>query len=166
MKSTERLVHAFITSKLDINNALLFGLPDTSLQKLQRVQNAAARLVSRIPKRSHITPVLMQLHWLPVSYRIMYKILLTVHKAIFGIAPSYIMDMLELKKSSRSLRSSDQKFLLVIPKSFSVTYGDRSFRHCAPVLWNKLPSEVRATDTLYSFKRQLKSYLYKLAFES
>ena len=165
-KSTERLVHAFITSKLDINNALLYGLPDYSLQKLQRIQNAAARMISRLPKRCHITPVLVQLHWLPVSHRIKYKILLTVHKALFGKAPLYILDLLEIKRNTRSLRSSDHHMSLVIPKSNSVTYGDRCFRYAAPLLWNRLPTALRCTDNLNSFKRQLKTFLFSDAYES
>ena len=70
----ERLVHAFILSKLDSYNSILYGLPATELNKLQRVQNAAARLISRTRKSHHITPILQQLHWLPVKDRISFKL--------------------------------------------------------------------------------------------
>ena len=74
--TTERLVHAFISSKLDSCNSLLFGLPDTEISKLQRVQNSATRLVTRVKGRAHMKPILRQLHWLPVRQRITFKVLL------------------------------------------------------------------------------------------
>ena len=77
-RSTEKLMHAFITSRLDSCNSLLVGLPDNDVQKLQRLQNASARLVTRSKRNEHITPVLKHLHWLPVSCRIQYKLLLLV----------------------------------------------------------------------------------------
>ena len=122
-------------------------------------------MVVRLPKRCHISPVLVQLHWLPVSFRIKYKILLIVHKALHDKAPVYIKDMLRLKNNpNRSLRSND-KCLLVIPKTVLVTYGDRSFRSAAPYLWNQLPLDVRCIDNIDSFKCSLKTHLFKLAFE-
>ena len=140
--STERLIHAFITAKLDCFNSLYYGSPTCMLQRLQRVQNAAARLVTRSSKYSQITPILSDLHWLPVSYRITVKILLMTFKAINGTAPTYIQDMVKLKcNSSRSMRSND-KTLLVTPKVRTETWGARSFYYAAPFLWNQLPTDL------------------------
>ena len=96
VQSTQTLVHAFVSSNLDYCNSLLYGIPDYLLNKLQRVQNAAARLVMCVLKYDHITGVLCQLHWLPVRFRIYYKILLLTFKALQGDAPSYICNMLDM----------------------------------------------------------------------
>ncbi len=88
-ETAEMLVHAFITTRLDYCNALYSGLSTTSIQKLQCIQNNAARVLTGIGKRNHITPVLRDLHWLPVKFRIQYKIALLTHKALNGKAPEY-----------------------------------------------------------------------------
>ena len=164
-KSTEVLIHAFVSSKLDINNCLLYGLPDSLLQRLQVVQNTAARLVVRIPKHSHITSTLIDLHWLPIAQRIKLKILMMVFKALNCLAPDYITNMLEYKqKSSHALRSDDLK-LLSVPRSNSVTYGDRNFRNAAPILWNLLPVSMRNCQNVDRFKKQLKTYLFHDAYD-
>jgi len=153
-----------VTSKLDFNNCLLYGLPDCLILKLQRIQNAAARMVLRLPKHCHITPVLIQLHWLPITYRIDYKVLLMVYKALNNLAPEYIRDMLKYKPvTAHSLRSNDQK-LLMVPRSHTVTYGDRNFRTYAPKLWNVLPFDIRNCDNVDKFKQLLKTVLFNRAF--
>ena len=99
------------------------------------VQNAAARLVSGTKKYDHITPVLNELHWLPVGFRIKYKIILLTYKALHGMAPSYICDMLQLYHPELNLRSAN-KFLLSVPRTRLVTGADRSLSVIAPKLWN------------------------------
>ena len=95
-KTAETLVHAFITSRLDSGNALLFGLPDSLLGRLQSIQNTAARIVTRTGKYKHIKPVLERLHWLPVKSRVDYKIILLTFKALHGLAPVYPSNLLTL----------------------------------------------------------------------
>ena len=109
----ERLIHTFVSSKLDLYNSILYGLPVTELNKLQRVQSAAARLISRTPKSHHITPVLQQLHWLPYRDRISFKLLLLTFKALHGLAPIYISELIKLYNPSRSLRSSTLNYLFL-----------------------------------------------------
>ena len=107
-KVMKSLVHAFVTSRLDYCNSLLYGLPSSQLAKVQRVQNAAARVVCRLPKFCRITPVLQELHWLPIKFRIQFKILVITFKAIHGMAPDYICNLISIKKKSRyNLRSED-----------------------------------------------------------
>ena len=162
-ESAKIVVHAFITSKLDSCNSLLYGLPQHLLRRLQSVQNAAARIVTRTRKFDHITPVFKKVHWLPVRYRIIYKILLLVYKALHGAAPSYIKDLISYHTSQRLLRSSSQH-LLARPKANLKTYGERAFAMAAPRLWNTIPLELRTSASIDIFKKHLKTYLFKQAF--
>ena len=100
------IVQAIIMSRLDYCNGLLYGTPAVHLGKLQRLQNAAARLVCTVSRYDHITPSLISLHWLPVTHRIEFKIAMLVHKCIYGVAPQYLLDLIKIKVSSRyQLRS-------------------------------------------------------------
>ena len=89
-QATESLIHAFIFSHIDYCNGLLNGVSKHLINKLQRIQNMVARLVYKLPKFSHVTPLLIDLHWLPVEYHVRYKILLFTYKAIHQLAPHYI----------------------------------------------------------------------------
>ena len=109
----EIVLHAFVTSRIDYCNGLLYGLPNCEITKLQRVQNAAARLLTSSRKFDHITPVLKELYWLPVRYRIHFKILLLTFKALNGMAPAYISDLINVRKHTHySLRSNSGTILL------------------------------------------------------
>ncbi len=142
--TTETLIHAFVTSHVDYCNALLAGIPQYQVQRIQRVLNAAARLIHPCPRFSHITPVLRSLHWLPVKFRVEFKIALLVYKALNNIAPIYISEMLIPKQSSdRWTLRSDGQGLLHIPKTNCKTLGDRAFAYAAPHLWNSLPLDIR-----------------------
>ena len=160
------LIHAFITCRLDNGNALLYRLPKYQIQRLQSVQNCTTHLVKCYHKFSHTSPLLPELHWLPAEHRIVFKILLLVFKSLNNLVPSYISDLLTPYIPSRSLRSSSQS-LLVVPRSFQKSYGDRALAVAAPRLWNALPIHMRQPGfSLATFKNCLKTYLFKKAFFS
>ena len=120
-KSMERLIHAFVSSRIDYCNSLLYGLPANDITKLQRVQNSADRLLTRSKKYDHITPILRELHWLPIQQRLKYKIALFTFKALHGMAPEYITELLSEYRSIRSLLSALQR-LLRHPTSVNTSY--------------------------------------------
>jgi hypothetical protein len=157
--SLERLIHAFVTSKLDYGNALLLGYPATLLQRLQRVQNSAARILSGCHRHEHVTPILHKLHWLPVTQRIKYKVAVLVFKAKHGIGPSYLQELIKPYKPRRSLRSADQE-LLCVPSTKSSRVAQKAFCVAGPTLWNSLPLDMRQLDNLVTFKGKLKTYLF------
>ena len=162
-EATEKVIHAFISSRLDSGNSLLCGLPDTLIKKLQRVQNTAARILTGTRKFDHISPVLKSLHWLEVSKRVQFKILTLTHKCLHGEAPHYLQELITVRTPSRAgLRSAD-KDLLSVPSSRNKTMGDRAFAVAAPTLWNKLPLSLRRIDCLDTFKSILKTHLFDRA---
>ena len=158
-------VNAFVTSRLDYCNILLYGLPATQLNKLQRVQNAAARLICNISRSDHISPILFELHWLPIKYRINFKILLITYKALHGLAPNYITELITVKPLFHyNLRSDGELFLQRPTIKSSATLGDRSFALAAPTLWNELPTEICHANSILTFKKLLKTFLFIKAF--
>ena len=115
--TTEKLVHALISSRLDFCNSILYLLPNTQLVRLQKLQNTAARIVTLSSRRTHITPILKTLHWLPECDRIIFKMLLLVFHSLYDSAPSYNIKLIVKYKPTRHLRSSQS--LLVVPKTRS-----------------------------------------------
>ena len=163
-ETSEILVHAFISSKLDNCNSLLYGLPQHLLNRLRAIQNTAPRIVTLSKRFDHITPIMFKLHWLPLNYRIHFKILLLVYKCLNGLAPIYLSELLRLE-IVHDYSVLVLRIFLAVPRSRLKTYGDRAFSVVAPKLWNRLPPELRGVTSVDQFKAHLKTYLFKLAYE-
>ena len=149
-----------VISRIDYCNALLSGIQQDTMAKLQ---NHAARIVTRNKWHEHITPVLEHLHCLPVKFRIDFKILLMVFKALNGLAPEYVSELLGIYEPTNTLRSGDNG-LLVEPKTRLTKRGDRAFSNYAPRLRNQLPSHIKAPPSVQTFKKNLKTHLFRKAF--
>ena len=157
---TKTAVHAYVTSKLDGNNALLAGAPSVLTSQIQRVQNSAAKVVTRSKKHDHVTPLLANLHWLPIKDRIIFKILLLTFKALHDKGPIYLKELLQLHMPPRMLRSATDPLMLNIPKSKLKYYGDKAYNVIAPREWNKLPPNVRSCKSVTQFKTSLKTHFF------
>ena len=166
MDACQTLVFGLVTSHLDYANALYLGLPDCDLAKLQHVQNAAAKLVLNKSKYDSATEALKELHWLPIKFRIIHKLLTLCHKALKGNAPKYLQDLLQKHQPGREgLRSSnDLATKFKVHRTKCKTFADGSFSVAGPRLWNNLPHNIRCIDNLDSFKSKLKTHLFNEAF--
>ena len=160
VSATKTIVQALVTSKLDYCNSLLFGISQKLMMKLQRVQNAAARLVMCSSKRTSVKPILQKLHWLPIEARINYSIALNVYKAQHDLAPNYIKELIKPYKPLSGLRSSERN-LLEVPRYKLKTCGLRAFSYAGPVVWNGLPEHIKNQETIDQFKKQLKTFYFK-----
>ncbi|KAF7702490.1 hypothetical protein HF521_001773, partial [Silurus meridionalis] len=160
---TERLINTFVFSRIDYCNALLAGVPKTTLNKLQCVQNSAATILTGARQNEHITPILKSLHWLPVRFRVDFKLLMLTYKALHGLALQYLSAFLPVYTPKRILRSS-QAGLLVVPQTRLRSVGDRAFSSYAPRLWNSLPPHIRDAQNFITFKSLLKTHFLWLLF--
>ena len=145
------LVQSIIISRIDNCNSLLYGILSSNIYKLQKLQNSCARLIYGKKRREHVTPLLNELHWLPIRQRIVFKILLLVFKFYNNAVPIYIDELLQISERNSSI--------LKVPRA-NTPYGDRAFEICAPRLWNALPSSIRVSNTLTYFRSHLKHHLF------
>ena len=166
-----QLITSFIFSRLDYCKALLVNLPFSTIAPLQRVQNASARLLLGLPRRDHVVvrPALKELHWLPVVFRIQFKVALMMFTVHTRRCPYYLTDSVQAciynsdpGRTCTRLRSASSTNYSV-PRT-RTKFGDRAFSVAGPVVWNSLPAAVREADSLYSFKRKLKTHLFTMCF--
>jgi len=149
---------------LDYCNSLFFGVSKTNINKLQLIQNTIARVVTGTYRRHHITPILQQLHWLPIQSPIRYKIAFITFKTLKPGTPAYFADRLQLNVSSS--RSATRCRLLQVNHS-RTAFGRRAFSHSSATIWNSLPSELTSnldSEELNTFKRHLKMHIFKKHF--
>ncbi len=160
-KISETVINVFVTSRLDYCNSLYCVLPQMGIYRLQVVQNASAKLLTETKKRDHISPILACLHWLPVKFRIDFKIAVFVYKTLPGLAPKYISDLVTPYSPQRALKSNNQ-FILSVQRCRCKTEGGRAFSAAAP----KLPVNVTLAPSLPSFNLSLSSNLmFSQAFD-
>ena len=151
-----------VGSKLDYCNSLLQGISKDQIKRLQVAQNTAARVVTRTKKRDHISPVLKNLHWLPVEQRIQHKVLSFAFQSVHNIGPEYLNEIISWYAPTRVLRSGSQ-MLLAIPSKKDAqkkTYGERSFSFTGPSLWEPIPLLLKHSTSKESFKAKCKTYLF------
>ena len=151
-------------SRLDYCNCLLAGCPQFLIDRVQKVQNAAARLICRAKKLDHFQPILQSLHWLPIRARIQYKISTLCFIVITDTGQQYLSEPLHLKTLERDFRSSADTRILKIPRSNSKAVGQRSFSHVSPSTWNGLPYTLHHSDSKTPFRQALKTHLFQQSF--
>jgi len=160
------LVTTFVLNRLDYCNSLLVDLPANLLQRLQSVQNSAARLIYILRRSEHITDALLSLRWLRVRERIEYKVAVLTYKALNGLAPPYLSSAFALVAdvpSRRRLRSATSTDQLLVPSYQRSTIGRRAFSIAGAHVWNALPSDVTSAPSLAVFERRLKTELFTSA---
>ena len=137
-----------------------------SLSRLQRILNTAARILCKIPKFDHITELLLDLDWLPIQQRILFKILILTYQAYHKTAPQYLCDLIMPYSNARNLRSDNMLLIAPChPRAKLKSYGERSFQYAAPTEWNKLPLLICESPSLDIFKTQLETFLFKSILE-
>ena len=162
-----KLMHGLVLSVIDFCNALYYDLPNYVLNGLQMLINSAARIVVGLPRfsRERITPICIKLHILPIKARIKYKICLLTHKVIKYGEPLYLNDLIDLKvPSSVNLRSNNDRLKLAEYRVPGPCFTNRCFKYNAPTLYNSLPLTIRQLDTIETFKKKLKTLIFKETF--
>ena len=147
---------------LDYCNSLFYDIADNDLTRLQCVQNQLVRLVTKSPPFTRSLPLLCSLHWLPVRFRILFKINLLAYKTLRAKQPVYVHSMFAASLPSRSLRSNNDNSLSV-PRVKTST-GTRAFHSCTPSLWTNLPLSVHSAISVATCKEHLKTHLFDWAF--
>jgi hypothetical protein len=166
LDTAKLLATSLVLSHLDYSNCVLFGLPKKSLDKLQRSQNWAAKVVLQKDRLSSSKDALYQLHWLPIIERINFKILCLTFKCLNHQAPSYLSSLLTIRNFHHSTRASTNGAItLEVPLISKASFAARSFSVAAPQLWNALPPTIRSINSFPSFKKAVKTHLFRRAYD-
>ena len=152
---------ALVCSRLDYANSVLYGSPSRCLTRLQCIHYSVARIVLQQPSlSSRDTP--QQLHWLPVKWRIQFKLASLTYKVLHAATSLYLSEHLHPYVPSRTLRSSSSTNLYIPPTNLH--FGSRLFHIAAPTVWNSLPSTLHSSQTSNTFRKHLRTYPYQSAF--
>ena len=158
----KQIAVALVSRKLDYCNSLFHNMPEKDIARLQRVQNCLARVViTKTPRLNRSAPTLKRLHWLPVKFRIHFKIAQWLSEPLKTYL-AYLADLLVWPKCSKYLRSTNSN-RFVVPRIKTYTES-RAFSMSGPALWNALPVPVRNAETILTFRKLFKSHLFNLAF--
>ena len=149
----EQLIHSFISSKLDYSNALYFGIKKQLILKLQRVQNAAMRLLLKLRKKAPVSSHFLEYHWLNIESRILFKVILIIFKCLHNMAPILLAKNLVIDDNSRG---NTLKYWF----HARTVDGKRAFAFYSPYLWNNLPLYIRRIHEIEPFKTTIKSFLF------
>ncbi|KAJ1217126.1 hypothetical protein NDU88_004721 [Pleurodeles waltl] len=160
IETRKKVTQALVTSRLDYGNTLYAGTTAKLQKRLQQIQNASARLILDIPRLSHISSHLRNLHWLPVNKRITFRLLTHAHKSLHNLGPKYLNDRLTFHTPARQLRSANLA-LAAIPRIRRANARGRSFSYLAAKTWDSLPIHLRRTQDHLAFRRQLKTWLFE-----
>ena len=152
------LANSMNSRRLDYCNSLPYGISKYNVVKLQKIQNALCRIVFRLDRTSHVTPFLQKLHWLLITYRILFKYNLITVKAINFSQPIYLSSLIKTSCLTRENRLS------LSSVSHKMAIGRRGFAMASPIEWNRLPQSVRPKQTITGFRSQLKTYLLRLVY--
>ena len=161
LSTAKTISNALISRRLDYCNSLLNNIAKRDISKLQRVQNCLARVVLRAHRFSPSLPLLKQLHWLPVNYRIKFKMSSLIYRALAIHQPPYLASLLHFSNISRQLRSSTSQQRSISRTKLNL--GKRALSVAAPIVWNELPTTLEYCESLASFRKHLKSYLFTIA---
>ena len=161
---TKMLICSNVLSHLDYGNSILVNLPKSSLKPLQSIQNYAAKIICKKQKYDSSTECLYRLHWLPIHYRCIYKLMTIVYKTLNENEPQYLADKLSIKTVDKTTRYNISNIKqLEVPFNRKRTQGDRGFSFTGPSYWNKLPNYIKEAENLGKFKKLLK-HIFRLSF--
>ena len=157
------LMQALLLSRLDYCNGLLLGTVDFQLEKLQKLQSMACRLIFGLRKSDQISDKLQSLHWLKIREWKQYKITVIVFQCLQGTSPKYLRDLIPKQTTNRNLRSAENHKLPVIRSNTAQRYNSLMVS-MGPRIWNALPADLRCTEHIETFKNNIKTHLFKVSY--
>ena len=167
INTTKMLLSTLVLSQLDYVNSILSMAPATTIRPYQKVQNSAARVAYKKSKRDDAHTCLRELHWLPIKYKCIFKLLTVVFNTLQGNAPQYLKEKLQQKQFPRLTRQSTSAGItLDTPFNRRKSLADRGFSYAAAKYWNDLPDHIKTAEDINKFKSLLKTHFFKLAFSS